>query len=121
MAQMRAQHSCSGLHKAVSRSRAYLVRCFVPSMTRHPQPTTGASMRRVILALLLSSLAFAQTSTSTTTKTTTKKTTSSTAVKSTGPATPASKDLRAVFHTSEGDIHCVLFPDKAPLTVENFV
>jgi len=29
--------------------------------------------------------------------------------------------MRAIFHTTEGDIHCVLFPDKAPMTVENFV
>jgi peptidyl-prolyl cis-trans isomerase A (cyclophilin A) len=73
-------------------------------------------MRKVIFALLFASLAFAQTSTTTTKPTTMKKT--ATAAK---PAGAASKEMRAIFHTSEGDIHCVLFPDKAPMTVENFV
>ena len=32
-----------------------------------------------------------------------------------------SKDLKAVIKTNKGDIHLKLFPDKAPVTVANFV
>jgi len=31
------------------------------------------------------------------------------------------KKIHAIFRTSMGDITCVLYPDKAPLTVKNFV
>jgi len=37
----------------------------------------------------------------------------------TAPATPA--EPTATFITTAGDIHCTLFPDKAPLTVANFI
>ncbi len=33
----------------------------------------------------------------------------------------ASPNPKAVFETSLGDITCTLFPDKAPMTVENFI
>jgi peptidyl-prolyl cis-trans isomerase A (cyclophilin A) len=33
----------------------------------------------------------------------------------------AAENPKAVFHTSEGDFTCELFPDKAPKTVANFV
>lgn len=41
----------------------------------------------------------------------------------TSPSTPSAvpKTLRAVFETSDGNITCELFPDKAPITVQNFV
>jgi peptidyl-prolyl cis-trans isomerase A (cyclophilin A) len=35
------------------------------------------------------------------------------------PATPAQP--QAVIHTSVGDMHCTLFPDKAPIGVANFI
>jgi peptidyl-prolyl cis-trans isomerase A (cyclophilin A) len=34
---------------------------------------------------------------------------------------PAAQQVTATFQTSMGDIHCALFPDKAPLTVANFI
>ncbi len=41
------------------------------------------------------------------------------------PTTPAPaatpQTLRAVFETTDGNITCELFPDKAPVTVDNFV
>jgi cyclophilin family peptidyl-prolyl cis-trans isomerase len=41
------------------------------------------------------------------------------------PTTPGSapvpQTLRAVFETTDGNITCELFPDKAPMTVENFI
>jgi peptidyl-prolyl cis-trans isomerase A (cyclophilin A) len=38
------------------------------------------------------------------------------AVKSAAPAGP-----KAIFDTTAGKITCILFPDKAPITVENFI
>jgi peptidyl-prolyl cis-trans isomerase A (cyclophilin A) len=34
---------------------------------------------------------------------------------------PAPQTMRAVLQTTDGNITCELFPDKAPLTVQNFV
>jgi cyclophilin family peptidyl-prolyl cis-trans isomerase len=34
---------------------------------------------------------------------------------------PAAPQVTATFQTSMGDIHCALFPDKAPVTVANFI
>lgn len=41
----------------------------------------------------------------------------------TSPVTEAVKTaaVKTVFHTSMGDITCELYPDEAPLTVENFI
>ncbi len=39
----------------------------------------------------------------------------------TEPAAPAPPRPKAVLETSMGYIHCVLYPDKAPMTVENFI
>lgn len=36
-------------------------------------------------------------------------------------ATAAPQTLRAVFQTTMGTINCELYPDKAPMTVDNFV
>src|SRR5512147_1031227 len=36
-------------------------------------------------------------------------------------AQPAPQTLRAVLHTTAGDITCELYPNKAPMTVDNFV
>ncbi len=69
--------------------------------------------------LALSVAASAQTSTTTKTTTTHKSTTakkSSTAA----PTTPAGPP-KAIIHTSMGDIHCTLMPDKAPIGVKNFI
>ena len=83
----------------------------------------------VLLLLALSVAASAQTSTTTTTTTTHKSTThKSTAKKSTAKkSTPAAAATtpagppKAIIHTSMGDIHCTLMPDKAPIGVSNFV
>jgi peptidyl-prolyl cis-trans isomerase A (cyclophilin A) len=78
-----------------------------------------------VLMLALSVAATAQTSTTPTPKkptTTHKSATSSTAKSKTAakPATPAGPP-KAIIHTSMGDIHCTLMPDKAPIGVKNFV
>jgi len=36
-------------------------------------------------------------------------------------ATPVPQTLRAVFETTDGNVTCELFRDKAPMTVENFI
>ncbi|HLX76347.1 MAG TPA: peptidylprolyl isomerase, partial [Terriglobales bacterium] len=37
-------------------------------------------------------------------------------------AAPAAKaQPEAIIHTSAGDMHCTLFPDKAPIGVANFI
>jgi peptidyl-prolyl cis-trans isomerase A (cyclophilin A) len=82
-------------------------------------------MHKTSLVLMLAVCVAAAAQTSTTTKTTTHKSTtakSSTAKKSATPAatTPAGPP-KAIIHTSMGDIHCTLMPDKAPIGVANFV
>ena len=63
-----------------------------------------------ILALVISGLAAAQTSSSAPKPSTAK------------PATPAaSQPVQAIFETTLGNINCTLFPDKAPVTVDNFI
>ena len=63
-----------------------------------------------ILALVISGFAAAQTSSSAPKPSTTK------------PATPAaSQPVQAIFETTLGNIDCTLFPDKAPITVDNFI
>jgi len=38
------------------------------------------------------------------------------------PAIPAaSQPVQAIFETTAGNINCTLFPDKAPITVDNFI
>jgi peptidyl-prolyl cis-trans isomerase A (cyclophilin A) len=82
-------------------------------------------MHKTSLVLMLAVCVAAAAQTSTTTKTTTHKSTtakSSTAKKSATPAatTPAGPP-KAIIHTSMGDIHCTLMPDRAPIGVANFV
>lgn len=43
------------------------------------------------------------------------------AAKPAATTTPASKYPKAIFNTTAGQITCTLFPDKAPITVENFI
>ena len=63
-----------------------------------------------ILALVISGLAAAQTS-----RSAPKPSTAN-------PATPAaSQPVQAIFETTLGNINCTLFPDKAPVTVDNFI
>jgi peptidyl-prolyl cis-trans isomerase A (cyclophilin A) len=77
-----------------------------------------------VLMLALSVAMTAQTSTTPKKSTTTHKSaTSSTAKSATTaakPTTPAGPP-KAIIHTSMGDIHCTLMPDKAPIGVKNFV
>jgi cyclophilin family peptidyl-prolyl cis-trans isomerase len=69
-----------------------------------------------ILVLSLGACAGAQTAPKSTTA---KPATSSTAK----PATPAAakQPIQAVIQTTAGDFNCTLFPDKSPITVDNFV
>jgi len=75
-------------------------------------------MRNVLTALLvliISSFAAAQTS-----GTTPKPSTAKPAAAK--PATAAtSQPVQAIFETTAGNINCTLFPDKAPITVANFI
>ena len=72
-----------------------------------------------ILCLGLAGFAIAQSSSSTTPKSTAAK------PAATKPATPAAATsaapVQAVFETTMGNITCTLFPDKAPVTVDNFI
>ena len=70
----------------------------------------------LIAALSLTALAAAQTATK---PATAKPATSSTA-KPTTPAAPK-QPIQALIQTTAGDFNCTLFPDKAPITVDNFV
>jgi len=36
-------------------------------------------------------------------------------------APPAKQPIQAIFETTAGNINCTLFPDKAPITVANFI
>src|SRR5271169_6898843 len=61
-----------------------------------------------ILCLSLTALAAAQAS-------------SGAATASSQGAAPAPKEPTAIIETTDGNITCILFPDKAPLTVANFI
>jgi peptidyl-prolyl cis-trans isomerase A (cyclophilin A) len=74
----------------------------------------------VLLLLSLSVAVSAQTATpktTTTHKSATAKKSSTSAPATTTPAGPP----KAIIHTSMGDIHCTLMPDKAPIGVKNFI
>jgi cyclophilin family peptidyl-prolyl cis-trans isomerase len=67
-----------------------------------------------ILVLIISGFATAQTSTAP------KPSTAKPAAAK--PVTPAaSQPVQAIFETTAGNINCTLFPDKAPITVDNFI
>ena len=66
-----------------------------------------------ILCLTLVGFAIAQTATSTTQK--------PAATKPAASATTAPQPVQAIFETTMGNITCTLFPDKAPVTVDNFI
>ncbi len=73
----------------------------------------------ILVATLMTSAAFAQSTTKPKTTTAATPHTAQTAKKPTTPAAPAGP--KAIFETSMGNITCTLFPDKAPMTVENFI
>jgi len=79
-------------------------------------------MHKTFIAILMLSVAGtvgAQTAT-----TAPKSTAKPAATKSAAPGTaaiPAKQPILATFQTTAGDINCTLFPDKAPVTVANFV
>jgi peptidyl-prolyl cis-trans isomerase A (cyclophilin A) len=76
-------------------------------------------MHKLFVGIIaLSAMTFAQTST------TPKKVVVNPAAapKTTTTTTPPAKQpIQATFQTTAGDINCTLFPDKAPMTVANFV
>src|SRR5271167_4521991 len=75
----------------------------------------GGIMRNFLTAILilaLSGAAVAQTGT----------TAANPAAKPAASSTPAaSQPVQAIFETTLGNITCTLFPDKAPVTVDNFI
>ena len=76
-------------------------------------------MRNVLTAILI--LAFAGLAAAQTSSAAPKPSTAKPAAAK--PATPpaASQPVQAVFETTMGNITCTLFPDKAPITVDNFI
>jgi peptidyl-prolyl cis-trans isomerase A (cyclophilin A) len=74
----------------------------------------------VVLMLALSVAASAQTSTTKSSTTHKSSTAKKSAAAAPAPTTPAGPP-KAIIHTSMGDIHCTLMPDKAPIGVANFV
>jgi len=78
-------------------------------------------MRNILFAfliVLISGFASAQTS-STAPKSTTAKPATTAAKPAAAPA--AKQPIQATFETTAGNINCVLYPDKAPITVANFI
>ena len=76
-----------------------------------------------ILCIALAGFASAQTGSSTAPKPATPKPSTKPAAKpaaATAPK-PAPKPVQATFETTMGDINCTLFPEKAPITVANFI
>jgi len=71
-----------------------------------------------ILILALAGIAGAQTGTTTAKPAAKPATTKPPAAAAT---TTAPKPVQAIFETSLGNITCQLFPDKAPITVDNFI
>lgn len=66
-----------------------------------------------ILCFALAGLADSQTGSTTPKASTAKPTTASTSA--------AAQPVQAIFETTLGNITCTLFPDKAPVTVDNFI
>jgi peptidyl-prolyl cis-trans isomerase A (cyclophilin A) len=74
--------------------------------------------------LALAGFAGAQTSGNTAPKSSTPKTVTvkpAAAPTTKTSTTPAAQPVLAIFQTTMGDINCTLFPDKAPVTVANFI
>lgn len=81
-------------------------------------------MKFVASLLLLSSVAIAQQSSQTTSKSIDHKPAvkkSATVPQADSASATAGAQPKAIIHTSMGDIHCVLYPDKAPIGAENFI
>src|SRR5271165_2866368 len=81
----------------------------------------GAPMRRGFANLFLIALATAAFAQSGSAAQTTPATKPSTAAKSSATATPAPTKPTAIIDTTAGKMTCTLFPDKAPIGVENFI
>lgn len=79
----------------------------------------GGLMRKLSVVMLLAvflltTFAFAQTAKPTTAPAAAKPSTQA-------PAATTPKRPKAIFETSMGNITCTLYPDKAPLAVDNFI
>jgi peptidyl-prolyl cis-trans isomerase A (cyclophilin A) len=84
----------------------------------------GGTMRKfssAILFLGLIGFASAQTGSTAPKSTAAKPVTVKPAAAPTTKATTAAAPVQAVFETTMGNITCTLFPDKAPITVANFI
>jgi len=79
-------------------------------------------MRNFLTAILiLSAAGFAAAQTTGTTAKSTSSKPASSASKPAATAPAPKQPIQATFQTTAGDINCTLFPDKAPITVANFV
>ena len=77
-------------------------------------------MRNIVIAILTISLAgFATAQTGTPQTVKVKPAAAPTTTTTTAPV--AKQPIQATFQTTAGDINCTLFPDKAPVTVANFI
>ncbi len=81
-------------------------------------------MRNVLTAILIFALAgfaAAQTSSTSPKSTSAKPVAVKPAAAPTTKTTTAPQPVQAIFETTVGNINCTLFPDKAPITVDNFI
>jgi len=78
-------------------------------------------MRRSAILGFIVLIALGLSAQTTSTHKTPAKSTAARPVHKTATTTTASKYPKAIFNTTAGQITCTLFPDKAPVTVENFV
>jgi peptidyl-prolyl cis-trans isomerase A (cyclophilin A) len=74
-------------------------------------------MRRLLVALLTSTLAISLAAQTSGPKGAQAKKPATKAA----PVTSATAEPKAIFNTTAGTITCTLFPDKAPITVDNFI
>src|SRR5271170_333933 len=95
---------------------AAVVQC---NVTRHNHSSLqGASMRKAIFLFILMAAAAAGAQSSTQAAPAAKP---STAAKPAAPAHPTPSKPTAIINTTVGKLTCTLFPDKAPIGVENFI
>src|SRR5664279_1922340 len=85
----------------------------------------GGTMRNFLTAIFciaLAGIASAQTGSTAPKSTATKPAATKPATKpATAPSAASTEPVQAVFETTLGKITCTLFPDKTPVTVDNFI
>src|SRR5271166_2334167 len=105
-------------HTSVSFGMHFTLRHHRDPRYRSQLGETMRNFQTAILILALTGFATAQSGTTAPKSTPTKPV----ATKPAATATPAApQPVQAILETSLGNITCTLFPDKAPITVDNFI